>query len=113
MRTSEINIAVSLDDDQVPEHIRWMADESPVDGWQEAKAFSLAIWDATSQGTLKMDLWNKEMQVTEMKRFAIEIMAGIADTMRRATNDDLMALDIDNLCKSLTARLDHEMSMQR
>lgn len=111
MRTSEINIAVSLDDDNVPERLRWMADESPAEGWQEAKAVAIAIWDGIAQGTLKIDLWNKEMEVREMKRFAIEIMAGIADTMRRATSDELMAMEIDHVCKSLTERLDRELKM--
>ncbi|TAE14897.1 MAG: gliding motility protein GldC [Bacteroidetes bacterium] len=112
MRNSEINISVTLDDDQVPERVRWMADDSPAEGWQEAKAVALAIWDGTAQGTLKIDLWNKEMEVREMKRFAIEMMAGISETLRRATADELMAMDIDNLCKSLTARLERELEGQ-
>ena len=111
MRNSEINIAVSLDGENIPERLRWMADDSPAEGWQEAKAVALAIWDGMAQGTLKIDLWTKEMEVREMKRFAIEIMAGIADTMRRATSDELMALDIDNLCKSLSERLEQEIKM--
>jgi gliding motility-associated protein GldC len=111
MRTSEINIAVSLGEDHVPERLRWMADDSPAEGWQEAKAIALSIWDDTTQGTLKIDLWDKDMQVIEMKRFAIEIMAGISDTIRRATSDEIMAMDIDNLCKNLSDRLEREMKM--
>jgi gliding motility-associated protein GldC len=111
MRNSEINISVTLDEDNVPERLRWMAEDSPAEGWQEAKAVALAIWDGTMQGTLKIDLWSKEMEVREMKRFAIEIMAGIADSIRRATADEMMAMDIDNLCKNLSDRLERELSM--
>jgi gliding motility-associated protein GldC len=111
MRNSEINISVTLDEDNVPERLRWMAEDSPAEGWQEAKAVALSIWDGTMQGTLKIDLWSKEMEVREMKRFAIEIMAGIADSIRRSTSDEIMAMDIDNLCKNLSDRLERELSM--
>ena len=111
MRNSEISIAVTLDDNNVPERVRWMADESPAEGWQEAKAFFLFIWDGMAQGTLKLDLWNNEMEIHEMKRFAVEMMAGVADTIRRATADEIMAMDIENLCKNLTDRLERELKM--
>ena len=109
MRNSEIRLLITLDDQQVPERIRWEADDSPAEGLQEAKAISLAIWDGIEQGSLKIDLWNKDFEVREMKRFAIETMAGIADSIRRATSDEIMAMDISNLCDSLSKRLEQEL----
>jgi gliding motility-associated protein GldC len=111
MRKSEINLEITLDSEQVPDKIRWQADDSPADGWNEVKAIALALWDSKENGTLKIDLWTKEMEVYDMKRFFIETISGMADTIRKATADEVMAMDMENLCKNLTKRLEEEMKM--
>jgi gliding motility-associated protein GldC len=111
MRNSEINIEILLDNQNVPEKIRWEATDSPAEGMQEVKAMALAFWDNVSKGTLKIDLWTKDMEVHEMKRFFIETLSGMADTVRTATADEIMAMDMENLCKSLSKRLEQELQM--
>ncbi|NIK73404.1 gliding motility-associated protein GldC [Thermonema lapsum] len=108
-RQESIQLYVTLDEHNVCESIRWEATQQPDDAHQDAKAFSLAIWDGTGSGTLKIDLWNKEMNVIEMKRFCIETIATMADTLRKATGDELMAMEIENCCKRLDERLLQEM----
>ena len=49
------------------------------------------------------------MEVFEMKRFYIEIMSGIADTLLTATNDKKMADGIEALCQQLSKSLDEEI----
>lgn len=112
MKTSEIHIKVGLDEQNVPETIQWEADDSPAVGLQPVKAMTLALWDDVQKGTLKIDLWTKDMEVHEMKRFFIETMSGMADTLRRATSDEIMAYQIEELCKSLGDRLEKELKMQ-
>ncbi len=109
MKKSHINIEVNLDNQNVPEKINWEANDSPTGGKSEAKALSLAIWDMQERGTLKIDLWNKDMEVHEMKQFVIETISGMADTIRKATSDEVMAMEIDNLCESLGKRLEEEL----
>lgn len=109
MRKSEINFSVELDDNNIPERIYWDATENPNEGLHDTKAIAIALWDHYHKGTMKIDLWTKDMEVHEMKRFYIEVLAGVADTIANATGDQNMANDIDNLCKGLAKRLDEEM----
>lgn len=111
MKISNIQIQIKLDDNDIPEEIQWQATDGPDQQAQLAKAFALSIWDNSGEGTLKIDLWNKQMDVLEMKRFVIETISGLADTIRRATADELMAMDMENLSKSLGIRLDQEVKM--
>lgn len=113
MKKSNIHLEVGLDEQGIPEKIQWSADEAPVEGLQNAEAFSLSIWDSSKQGTLKIDLWTKEMEVFEMKRFFIEILSGMSDTIRNSTQDEIMAMDIENLAKDFTKRLEKEMRMAK
>lgn len=109
MNHSEINLNITLDENNVCEKIIWDATQKPTPGTQEAKAVALALWEGIEKGTLKIDLWTKEMQVYEMKRFFIEIMATMADTIRTATSDEIMAVDIENFCDKLAKRLETEL----
>ncbi len=113
MKKSNIHLEVGLDNQEIPDTIHWTADDAPSEGKQEAKAFSLSIWDSSEQGTLKIDLWTKDMEVFEMKRFFIEILSGMSDTIRNSTQDEIMAMDIDNLAKDFTKRLEKEMQMAK
>lgn len=109
MKKSDINIEVHLDEQNIPEKIAWSATDITDEGTQEVKAMTLAFWDGSEQGTLKIDLWNKEMEVYEMKRFAIEIISGLASVIRDATSDEIMAMDMENMCDGLAKRLEQEM----
>ncbi len=107
MKKSDIRISVTLDQNNIPEDIQWQAESQ--EELQPVKAFSLALWDDSQKGTLKIDLWTKDMEVYEMKRFFIETIAGMADTIRNATQDDVMAMEMDTLCRDLSARLEREI----
>ena len=88
MPDKEIRIKVALDKDNMPSHITWEADDQPEP--INAKAFSLAIFDKDHLDTFKIDLWTKEMQVTEMDRFIFQTLRGLTDTYFKATqNGDL------------------------
>ena len=88
-KTSEINLAVGMNENNVPLNIRWTAE----DGSEEsvAKAMILSLWDEREQNTMRIDLWTKDMTVDEMKRFYHQTMLTMADTFERATNESRMA----------------------
>jgi len=111
-KKSEINFAVELDKDNVPEKIRWNATDNPNEGIDETRAISLAIWDTYHKGTLKIDLWTKEMPVPEMKQFCIEIIAGIGETLLNATGDAKMSGAVELLCQQLSEQLQEELRQQ-
>lgn len=108
-RRESIELLIGLDEKNMCESLQWRASQQADAHEQMAKAFCLSIWDGTGKGTLKIDLWNKEMDIWEMKRFCIETMATLADTLRRATGDELMAIEIENCCRRLQERLHTEM----
>ncbi|MFN8437209.1 MAG: gliding motility protein GldC [Cytophagales bacterium] len=108
MRQSDINLKVLLDVNNIPDSITWEATDKPTDTTSDCKAISLNIWDKTGKGTMRIDLWTKEMPVNEMKRFCIEIIAGLGDTLGRATNDAYMANEIDELCAKLVQHMREE-----
>ena len=113
MKKSDIHFAVELDNQNVPEKIYWEATDNPNEGLSDTRAIAIAIWDHYHNSTLKIDLWTKEMEVIDMKRFLIEIMSGIADTAASATGDQRMADDIENTCQVLSKRLEAEIKQQK
>jgi gliding motility-associated protein GldC len=93
MKKSEIKVEVTLDEHRVPQSINWSAaDQNQID--QEAKAMLLAFFDAKKRETLKIDLWTKDMQVTEMDRFFYETLRSMADTYFRATSNQKLAREM-------------------
>jgi gliding motility-associated protein GldC len=93
-KSSEINFNVTLDENQVPEKISWLATDAGMETQLDSKAIMISVYDTDSEETLRMDLWTKEMRVDEMKRFFHQTIVSMADTLQRATNEDKMAADM-------------------
>ena len=109
MRTSEIRLKVELDDQNVPEKLFWHAQDSPSTGLEETKAFNLMLWNQEKQETMSINLWAKDMPVHEMKRFFIDTMGSMAQTIESATNDMVMSQEIMNLCQRLAHHVSQEL----
>lgn len=108
MKKSTINFTVHLDQQNVPEKIFWDATEKPDPGLTETKSISIALWDHLQKNTLRIDLWAKDMPVDEMKRFYIDCIGGIAQSMLQATGDEHMAYETNALCEKLVEHLRKE-----
>ncbi len=103
MKKSTIHFEVELDDQHIPEKISWNATGSPQgDSLKESKSVSIAVWDHEKKHTLRLDLWAKDMPVEEMKKFYIECLAGIGDSIQRSINDKKMSDEVHALCEKLT-----------
>ena len=102
MRKSEIKLSINLDTQNVPSDIQWEATDNPQGGVQKTKAFALAIWEEETGSVLKIDLWDRNMMVGEMKAFMIQTIGGIGDTLMNATGDKVMKEAIDTLCAKLS-----------
>lgn len=109
MKKSTINFSIELDQENIPEKIYWDATDNPNESLNDTKAIAIALWDHYHQGTMKIDLWTKDMEIGDMKRFYIEVMSGIADTLLTATGDQKMANEIDNVCRTLSKHLEAEL----
>jgi len=99
MKQSSINIDVVLDDDKVPAAINWSASDSTAETANKAKAMMLAFWDGQDKTALRIDLWTKEMMMDEMADFFYQTMMTMADTYRRATQNEEMTSDLKKFAK--------------
>lgn len=101
MKNSSIQFNIQLDTNNVPEKIEWDANDKPDGGLTETKSISISVWDHVQSNTLRIDLWTKDMPVDDMKRFYIESIGGMAQSVLRATGDEFMAREMDALCDKL------------
>lgn len=102
---SEIKFNVQLDENRVPESLTWTAEDGGVNH-EETKAIMLSIWDNNAKETLRIDLWTKDMPVTEMKQFFHQTLVAMADTYQRATNDEKMADTMRDFCEYFAEKLE-------
>ena len=103
-KTSNINIQVGLDENNIPEQLRWEASDTGEKA-AEAKAILMSIWDDKTKETLRIDLWTKDMRVDEMKHFFHQTLVSMADTLERATSEDKMAADMRDFCHHFAEKL--------
>jgi gliding motility-associated protein GldC len=96
MRTEEIKISIELDENNVPEKLNWKASQN--DAGANIKAMILSVWDEKEQNAFRIDLWNKEMQVDEMKQFVHQTILTLADSFEKATNEKKMADTMRDFC---------------
>jgi gliding motility-associated protein GldC len=101
MKKSNINFTIQLDNNNVPDKIFWDATDKPDPELTETKSISIALWDHTQKNTLRIDLWAKDMPVEEMKKFYIDCIGGLAQSMLTSTGDEIMANETNALCQRL------------
>jgi gliding motility-associated protein GldC len=108
MKKSEIHFEVELDDKSVPENIIWSATDKPGDA-DHTNAISIAVWDDIEKNTMRLDLWTKEMPIHEMKKFYVDALGGMAQSILNATGDEFMSNQLNTLCDQLGKRLEEEL----
>lgn len=113
MKTSDISFKIELDNDRVPEKIFWSATEKPDEGMEETKAISISLWDQLQQNTLRIDLWAKDMPVDEMKKFYIDTLGGLSQSLLNSTGDEYMANEINAVCEKLVKHVEEEIRRSR
>ncbi len=104
MHKSNISIDVYLDDQKVPEQIKWKASDSNADMEQVAKAMMVAFWDGADKSALRIDLWTKDMMVDEMADFYYQLLMTMADTFNRATNQPELSAEMKEFAKGFMAK---------
>ena len=97
VKTSEINVKVGLNENNLPIAMKWSAaDGNVVDS--SAKAVMLSLWDPKDNNTMKIDLWTKDMTVEEMKQFFHQTLLTMADTFEKATGEHNISEDLRDYC---------------
>ena len=106
MKKAEIKLTIELDDNNVPENITW---ESTDGGNKEAlpvKSIMLALWDHNYKNTLRIDLWTKDMDTNEMKRFFYETLQTMGDSFLRATGEKNIVEDLRDYCAHFADKME-------
>lgn len=104
-KQSEINIAVTLDANHIPEKIEWTATDTDINN-RASKAMMVSFWDEQDKNTMRMDLWTKEMRVDEMKQFIHQTLVTLTDTFERATSEEQMALAMRDFCDFFAEKME-------
>lgn len=104
MKKTEIKFEIELDDNNVPEKIMWNAKDNGKEA--EAKAMIISVWDKEERNTLRIDLWNKEMEVDEMKRFVHQTILTLSDSFEKATGDKKMADTMRDFCEYYAEKME-------
>ncbi|MES2387584.1 MAG: gliding motility protein GldC [Bacteroidota bacterium] len=107
MRQTEVNLKITLDEENLPEKISWDATDKPGVA-EEVRAFSLALWDHNHKDIMKLDLWTKDMEVPDMKNFVIQMMGSIGDLLLNSTQDEEMAHAVHQLTERMANKFREE-----
>lgn len=99
METSSIKIDILLDPNKIPQQITWNATDKNAETAQKAKAMCLAFWDGADKTAMRIDLWTKDMMVDEMADFYYQMMMTMADTFKRATQQQELTDDMKNFAR--------------
>ena len=100
LHTSEVKFTIGLDENKIPESIHWSAQDGGVEH-EESKAILISVWDDASKNALKLDLWTKEMTVDDMKKFVHQTLMLMADTLQRATDQEIAPQKLRNFADDL------------
>lgn len=108
MKKTTINFSIDLDENNVPENIHWEASDNSSNQPQDTRSVSISLWDHKNKNTLRIDLWTKEMPVDEMKRFTVDCIGGLAQSVLSATGDEYMSQQMNELCDRLVEHVKKE-----
>ncbi|MGI9308964.1 MAG: gliding motility protein GldC [Gammaproteobacteria bacterium] len=90
-RNAEINLSVSLDDQNLPTRIEWEATEAEHTGPRTCQSMMLSLWDNDHKTAVAIDLWTRDTTVEDMNLHVYQVIHKLADTYRRATNNVSLA----------------------
>tara|TARA_B110000238_G_C16032972_1_gene398359 strand:+ start:176 stop:514 length:339 start_codon:yes stop_codon:yes gene_type:complete len=104
-KVSPISIEITLDENKIPEKIKWSAPDGGVNK-ENAQAMLLSLWNGEKQETLRMDLWIKEMPLDQMKMFFHQSLVTMSETYLRATQDEKMAATMKDFSEYFAEKLE-------
>lgn len=91
-KKTEINIAIELDENNLPIAMNWTSSDNKQQG--ACKAMLLSLWDEKEKNSMHLHLWTKEMLVDEMKQFVHQTLLGQSDTVKKAIGDEKLAASL-------------------
>ena len=109
MKKSKITFEVQLDENRVPEEIKWSAPDGGINN-ESSKAVFLSVWNHNSQETLKIDLWTKDMPIDQMNVFFHQTLVSMSDTFLRSTDNEKMTDAFKQFCDYFAKNLNIKLN---
>ena len=107
MTKHTIQVNVTLDNQNMPEHIDWLASNGGHgDTPQNAKAVLLSLWDGQEKTAMRIDLWTKMMTVDEMNNFFSQTLLTLSDTYGNATKNKELSQELKEFALSFKKKAD-------
>ena len=104
-KNAPVTINISLDENKIPEKIKWSAPDGGVKD-QEAKAMFLTFWDGKKKESLRMELWTKEMTLDDMKLFFHQSLLSMTKSFEKATQDEKMTATLNDFCNYFAEKME-------
>ena len=92
LKYNEVIVKVGLDENQLPEKIKWSATEAEKES--DAKATFISFWDDKTQQTLSLQLWVKDFTTDEMKKFIHQSIVLLTDTFEKSSGKNKLISDM-------------------
>ncbi|HTO14587.1 MAG TPA: gliding motility protein GldC [Edaphocola sp.] len=112
MKTHQINLNITLDNENMPEHIDWSATDTANETPNQVKAIMLSLWDANESAAMRIDLWTKRMRVDEMNDFMFQTLVTMADTYTRATKNETLSNELKEFAGNFKKKADEIVKQQ-
>ena len=104
MKKSKITFEITLDENKVPEKIKWSAPDGGVNN-EDSKATFISVWNHKKQETLKIDLWTKDMPVDQMNVFIHQTLVSMSETFFKATQNEKIYDAFKQFCDYFSEKL--------
>jgi gliding motility-associated protein GldC len=105
-KTSEIKFTIQLDDKKLPKKIEWEANDAGFEGKKQCSSMMISLWDTKEKITMGVDLWSKDMLIDDMNIHFFQILTKMADTYRRATNNNDVSQMIEDFSKEFAKKIE-------
>ncbi len=86
-KEAEIKFSITMDEDNIPVAIQWEASGAEFEGKKSCDSIMISLWDKEEKNALGIDLWTKDMIISEMNAHFFLTMMKMAETYQRATNN--------------------------
>ena len=98
MKKSTISFKIELDENHLPQKIQLNSSDGQLKK-VEVKSFLISAWDKKTNETLRIDLWTKDMMVSEMLIMYHQTLLSMASSLEKATNESNLADALRDYCR--------------
>ncbi|MCU0327779.1 MAG: hypothetical protein MUE53_02205 [Chitinophagales bacterium] len=101
---SDISLKIGLNENKIPQDLKWRASDSGNENYQDCKIFNLGIWSTSEKNVLNINLWREDTQLDEMHAFYFRYLMQITESYCRATQNPYAMEEMKNFVEALAKK---------